>query len=87
MKTMVNCPNWNDYEGLNGMVTFCSAGAYGKKLTAEEARNYGCTVLERENCLKMMVANGGFGLVPEITAAVPTGTEKVERETILGMIG
>jgi hypothetical protein len=70
MKKVMLCPNWNEYEGLNGTVMFCRAGAYGKKLTAAEAKNCGCTALKREACLKAMITNNGFGLVPEVSTEV-----------------
>jgi hypothetical protein len=66
MEKMVNCSNWKEYQGLNGWVMFCSAGAYGRKLTVQEARSCGCTELQREKCKKLMQNNVGFGLVPEI---------------------
>ena len=85
MKKMVNCPHWKEYDSLNGMVLFCSAGAYNSKLTVDEAKSCGCTKFKREMCLKAMTANSGFGLVPEV--ATTTGLEKAEsgREMSLGM--
>lgn len=84
---MTKCPNWIENEGLNGAVAFCSAGAYGRKLTAEEAKACGCSELKRETCLKVMINANGFGLVPEIVATVPAGAEMIEREELLGMLG
>ncbi len=66
MKKLVECSNWKEYQGLNGWVMFCGAGAYGKKLTVEEARSCGCTESQRSKCKKIMENNVGFGLVPEI---------------------
>ncbi len=66
MEKMVNCPNWKEYQGMNGWVMFCSAGAYGKKLTVQEARNCGCNEMQRQKCKKLMENNIGFGLIPEI---------------------
>lgn len=66
MKKMVNCPNWKEYQGLNGWVMFCSAGAYGKKLSVQEARSCGCNELQQQKCKKIMENNVGFALVPEI---------------------
>lgn len=63
---MVDCPNWKEYQGLNGWIMFCSAGAYGKTLTVQEARECGCDALQRGKCKKIMENNVGFGLVPEI---------------------
>ena len=45
---------------------FCSAGAYGKKLTVIEAKSCGCNELQRQKCKKLMENNVGFGLIPEI---------------------
>ena len=66
MKKMVDCPNWKEYQGLNGWVMFCSAGAYGRKLTVQEARSCGCNFLQRSKCKKIMENTVGFGLVPEM---------------------
>lgn len=66
MKKMVDCPNWKEYQSLNGWVMFCSAGAYGKKLTVQDARSCGCSELQKSKCKKLMENNVGFGLVPEI---------------------
>lgn len=66
MEKMVNCLNWKEYQGMNGWIMFCSAGAYGRKLTVTEAQSCGCTELQREKCKNIMENNVGFGLVPEI---------------------
>lgn len=78
MKKAIDCRNWNEYESLNGTVAFCSAGAYGKKLTVLEAKNCGCTKMKREKCLKAMVDVIGYGLVPEIEK------EALTREPVKG---
>ena len=87
MKKGVNCPNWNEYDGLNGAVMFCSAGAYGKKLTAGEAKSCGCMGLKRENCIIAMIANTGFGLAPEVSAEVHVIEIANELEPALGIAG
>lgn len=87
MKNMVNCLNWNEYDGINGAVAFCKVGAYGGKLTSNEAKICGCNELRREKCTSVMIANGGFGLVPEIITAVSIGADMVERNELLGMAG
>jgi hypothetical protein len=87
MKKMINCANWNEYDGLNGPVMFCSKGAYGKALTAAEAKNCECTELKREACIKAMTANGGCGLVPEITIELPVETASNQRAELIGMLG
>jgi excisionase family DNA binding protein len=66
MKNMVNCPNWKEYQGLNGWVMFCSAGAFAKTFTIELAEEIGCTEEQRAVCMKLMEQNLGYGLVPEI---------------------
>lgn len=66
MKKLVNCPYWKEYQSLNGWVMFCSAGAYGRKLTVQEAKSCGCSEVQRGLCKKIMENNVGFGLVPEI---------------------
>jgi hypothetical protein len=71
MKATVKCPNWNESDGLNGAVMFCSAGAFGRKLSAMEASEYGCTALKREKCLKVMMDSIGYGLVPEVSVEIP----------------
>ncbi len=76
MKNTVKCTNWNEYEGLNGVVMFCEAGAYGKNLTPDEARGFGCTSVKRAECLKAMINSSGFGLLPEII------TEASAKETL-----
>ncbi len=66
MEKMIQCPNWKEYQGMNGWVMFCSAGAYGRRLTVSEARSCGCNELQRQKCKKIMENNVGFGLIPEI---------------------
>lgn len=66
MKKMIKCIYWKEYQSMNGWITFCSAGAYGRKLTVQEARSCGCNELQRQKCKKLMENNVGFGLVPEI---------------------
>lgn len=85
MKTRTACPNWNEYEGLNGAVMFCSAGAYGRKLSAVEAADCGCNEREKEKCLKAMITHNGYGLVPEIEKVALVEGEKAERELVLGL--
>lgn len=66
MKKLVDCPNWKEYQSLNGWVMFCSAGAYGRSLNVAEAKSCGCSKQQRHKCKKLMENNVGFGLVPEI---------------------
>ncbi len=87
MKKTVDCLHWNEYEGLNGKVMFCAPGAYGKGLTAGEAASCGCTSWKRDKCLKMITENCGFGLVPDIAAALPAGAAVEGREEFLGIAG
>jgi hypothetical protein len=83
MKKMVDCPNWKEYQGLNGWVMFCSAGAYGKKLTVQEARSCCCTALQRSKCKKLMENNVGIGLVPEICEESLVEEKRTGREPVL----
>ena len=81
----IKCLNWKESEGLNGTVAFCSVAAYGGKLTAEEAKNCGCTKLKREICMKAMVAGNGFGLVPEVYEEEVVTGNYLAKETVLGV--
>lgn len=87
MKKLINCANWNEYDGLNGPAAFCSKAAYGKMLTAAEATSCGCTELRREACLKAMAAGSGFGLVPEIIAEFPVAVTSNRRGELIGLLG
>lgn len=66
MEKLVQCPHWKEYQGLNGWVMFCSAGAFAKQLTPKEAEQCGCTIEQRAACKKIMESNLGYGLIPEI---------------------
>lgn len=66
MKKMVQCLYWKEYQGLNGWVMFCSAGAFARQLTEREAAQCGCTIEQRAACKKIMESNLGYGLVPDI---------------------
>lgn len=66
MEKMVKCYYWKEYQGLNGWVMFCSAGAFAKKFTKEYAEGLGCTVEQRARCKKIMESNLGYGILPEI---------------------
>jgi hypothetical protein len=78
----VKCRYWKEYQGLNGWVMFCSAGAYAKKLTIAEAESLGCTAEQREICEKIMLGHAGFGLLPEIVADRPADRERAEEREI-----
>ena len=80
MKKMVDCVNWKEYHGLNGWVMFCSAGAYGKKFTEDEAEACGCSAVQRIRCKKVMENNVGFGLVPEIVKEEAIEKKRDDRE-------
>ena len=62
---------------------FCEAGAYGKKLTLDEANSCGCTKMKRAECLKAMVSSNGYGLLPEIIAEVPVKETSQKQELVL----
>ncbi len=66
MEKLVKCEYWKEYLGLNGWVMFCSAGAYAKVFSRDEAEKIGCTDQQRTMCQKIMESNLGFGVVPEI---------------------
>ncbi len=83
MKKLVNCEHWKEYHGLNGWVMFCSAGAYGKKLSVTEAKSCGCTEQQRSSCKKTMENNVGFGLVPEIYEESHAKGNEINREPAL----
>lgn len=83
MTNTVKCMNWNEYEGLNGAIMFCNAGAYGKVLTPDEAKNIGCTSNKRVECLKAMVNSNGYGLLPEIYTEVPAKETSQKEELFL----
>ncbi len=80
MKKMVDCVNWKEYHGLNGWMMFCSAGAYGKKITEDEAEACGCSAVQRTRCKKVMENNIGFGLVPEIVKEQAIEKKRDDRE-------
>ncbi|NLZ93536.1 MAG: excisionase family DNA-binding protein [Firmicutes bacterium] len=69
MENLVKCPQWREYQGLNGWVMFCSAGAFAKTLSRAEAEEIGCTQEQRENCKRIMELNLGYSLQPEIVEA------------------
>jgi hypothetical protein len=66
VEKLVQCLHWKEYQGLNGWVMFCSAGAFAKQLTKKEAEQCGCTIEQRAACKKIMESNLGYGLVPDI---------------------
>ena len=65
MEKVVECRYWKEYQGLNGWVMFCSAGAFAMRLTREEAKSCGCTEAKRETCKKVMESYIGYSVVPE----------------------
>lgn len=79
MEKLVQCPHWKEYQGLNGWVMFCSAGAFAKKLTSKEAAACGCTVEQRAACKKIMECNLGYGLVPDIIEAGEKAASRREK--------
>ncbi len=84
MKKMVDCPNWKEYQGLNGWLMFCSAGAFARKLTRQEAESCGCTAEQRAACFKIMQSSMGYGLVPEVVEekeAAPPAADQIPVST------
>ncbi len=82
MEKMVNCRYWKEYQGLNGWLMFCSAGAFAKKLSPQEAESCGCTADQRSKCQKAMESNLGYGLVPEIVEPVTMKEKTAADETV-----
>jgi len=76
-----SCKFWNEYDGINGQVLYCSAGAFNKKLTPDEAAACGCTTLQREKCLKAMTVNLGYGLVPIVLSDTEVKDRVLKRES------
>lgn len=66
MDNTVKCPHWREYQGLNGWVMFCSAGAFAQTFNKVEAEHIGCTVENRVTCKRIMELNLGYALQPEI---------------------
>lgn len=73
MKKLIDCQYWKEYQGMNGWLMFCSAGAFAKKFQKDEAKEIGCTAEQRAICKKTMDINMGYSLLPEI---VETGQMK-----------
>ncbi|HOA36348.1 MAG TPA: hypothetical protein PKV91_08685 [Bacillota bacterium] len=76
MEKLVQCLHWKEYQGLNGWVMFCSAGAFAKQLSKEEAKQCGCTIAQRATCKKIMESNLGYGLVPDILEGKKAATQE-----------
>ncbi len=70
MKKLIACQYWKEYQGMNGWLMFCSAGAFGKKFRLAEAVGIGCTPEQRAVCKKTMEINMGYSLLPEIVDLV-----------------
>jgi len=64
MEKLVQCLHWKEYQGLNGWVMFCSAGAFAKQLSKEEAKQCGCTIAQRATCKKLWRATWATGWFP-----------------------
>ena len=67
MEKKIDCCYWKEYQGLNGWIMFCSAGAYAKKFDRQYAEKIGCTE-EKKPMYKNMEMNIGYSLLPEITS-------------------
>jgi len=69
VKKLIDCQYWKEYQGMNGWLMFCSAGAFAKKFEVDEAEKIGCTAEQRAVCKKTMEINMGYSLLPEIVEA------------------
>ncbi|MCL6450248.1 MAG: formate/nitrite transporter family protein [Acetobacteraceae bacterium] len=65
------CRYWQEYQSLSGLICYCEVEAFGKKLSAAELAEVGCTPERRRLCLKTMQVTVGYGRVPA-TTTVPT---------------
>ncbi len=79
MKKLVECPNWKEYQGLNGWVMFCEAAAYNMKLTAGELEVKGCSDIKKKLYPKLMNFNIGDNLT---VAAEIAETAETKRELV-----
>lgn len=77
MDNTVKCPHWREYQGLNGWVMFCSAGAFAQTLVKAEAERIGCTEENRAKCRQIMELNLGYALQPEIVEAAESAQESI----------
>lgn len=66
MEKMINCFYWKEYQGLNGWVMFCGAGAFSKQFSKDYAEGLGCTTEQRSICKKTMESNIGYSVLPKI---------------------
>jgi len=69
MKKMIDCRYWKEYQGMNGWLMFCSAGAFAKEFHIDDAEEIGCTTEQRAICKKTMNINMGYSLLPKIVDA------------------
>lgn len=76
MKKLIDCQYWKEYQGMNGWLMFCSAGAFAKEFKQEDAEKIGCTAEQRAICKKTMNLNMGYSLLPKILDA--NQNQKVE---------
>ena len=60
MDNTIKCPHWREYQGLNGWVMFCSAGAFAQTFVRPEAERIGCTEERRAKCRQIMEPQPGI---------------------------
>ena len=77
MDNTIKCPHWREYQGLNGWVMVCSAGAFAQTFVRPEAERIGCTEERRAKCRQIMELNLGYALQPEIIERADTAEEAV----------
>jgi len=58
------CPFWQDYDSVNGRVTYCELAAFNKPVSPEFLAKIGCSEEKRKQCLEAMKLNTGMGAVP-----------------------
>lgn len=61
---MKMCIYQREYVTMNGWVYYCELVALGKRLTAEELKELGCTKDARARCKQLMEYTCGTGIVP-----------------------
>lgn len=76
------CKFWQEYHSVNGWVCFCELAAYDRPCTERDLAAIGCTVHRRQECLRLMVAQVGYGIIPDPKPAAtrPEVTDAVSKK-------
>jgi formate/nitrite transporter len=70
------CEHWKEYDSISGPISYCEIEAFGKKLTAEELKEIGCTPEKRKVCGNLMEMTVGAAATPSPTpVVVPTACD------------